>query len=66
MIVKEMFNEKIHNFYCMLDITWMIKSRRMSGRVHVWHIKENRNAYKIFILIYRGKKIGLKIRNNRR
>jgi hypothetical protein len=35
-IVKEMYIEKVHNFYCLLDITWMTKikeNERKSSRI---------------------------------
>jgi hypothetical protein len=47
---RKLYNEELHNFYCSPDIIRMVKSISMRWTGHVAHMKEMRNAYKIFSL----------------
>jgi hypothetical protein len=45
---KKLSNEELHNLYSSPSIIRMIKSRRMRWAGHVAHMREKRNAYRIF------------------
>jgi hypothetical protein len=48
-------DEELHNLYASQNIIRVIKSRRMRWVVHVAHMGEMRNVYKIFVGKTEGK-----------
>jgi transcription termination factor 2 len=46
---RKLHNEELHNLYSSLNITRVIKSRRMRWAGHVARMGETRNAYRILV-----------------
>jgi hypothetical protein len=46
---RELHNEELRNFHCLLDVIRMLKSNRMRWTGHVAHMGEKRNAYKVLV-----------------
>jgi hypothetical protein len=53
---RKLHNEELHNLYSSLNITRMIKSRRMRWARHVARMGEKRNAYSILVGKPEGKR----------
>jgi hypothetical protein len=52
----ELHNEELHNLYSSSSIIRMIKSRRMRWAGPVTRMGENRNAFRIFVVMPEGKR----------
>jgi hypothetical protein len=45
--VRRLHCEDLHYVYYQLDVTWVIKSRRVRGEHNVAHMEEGRNAGRV-------------------
>jgi hypothetical protein len=54
--LRKLHNEELHNFYTLLSIIRMIKSRRMRSVGHVARIVEKLNVYRILVGKPEGKR----------
>jgi hypothetical protein len=53
---RKLHNEELHNLYSSLNISRLIKSRRMRWAGHVARVGETRNAYRILVRKPEGKR----------
>ena len=53
---RKLHNEELNDLYCLPNIVWVIRSRRMSWAGHVAHMGERRGVYRIMVLKPDGKR----------
>ena len=46
---RKLHNEELNDLYCLPNIVWMIKSRRMRWAGHVAHLGEGKVVYRVLV-----------------
>jgi len=53
---RKLHNEELNDLYCLLNIVWVIKSRRMREAGHVARMGERRDVYSVLVEKREGKR----------